>query len=184
MTCCCRATAASRGSSCRSRTRPRPSAPRASWRCRRCRRVCRYRSAPRRAAPVPPRRPPRPQARPWRFCTRPLSQGLSGAREPAWLALRAAVECRQYQPKMDQGENAMETKRDVERFIDEIKYGRLSRREIMRMMSAVGLAVAVMPHGRLGQADEGQPTIFTWPDYAKPALWNRYLSKYSPKPKS
>jgi len=78
----------------------------------------------------------------------------------------------------------METKRDVERFIDEIKYGRLSRREIMRMMSAVGLAVAVMPHGRLAQADEGQPTIFTWPDYDKPEMWTEYLSKYHAKPNS
>ena len=78
----------------------------------------------------------------------------------------------------------METKRDVEKFIDEIKYGRVSRREIMRMMAAAGLAVAVMPQGRLARADEGEPTIFTWPDYDKPEMWTEYLAKYHAKPNS
>ena len=70
----------------------------------------------------------------------------------------------------------METKRDVERFIDEIKYGRVSRREIMRRMAALGLAVAVMPQGRLAHADDGQPTIFTWTGYDVPDMWKETSS--------
>ena len=76
----------------------------------------------------------------------------------------------------------METKRDIERFIDEIKYGRLNRREIMRMMAAAGLAVAVMPIGRLARADESQPTCFTWSGYDAPEMWVEYKKKYNAAP--
>ncbi len=78
----------------------------------------------------------------------------------------------------------METKRDVERFIDQIKYGRVSRREIMRMMAAAGLAVALMPQGRLAHADDGQPTIFTWTGYDVPDMWKEYTAKYNANPNS
>jgi spermidine/putrescine transport system substrate-binding protein len=76
----------------------------------------------------------------------------------------------------------METKQDIVRFIDKIKYGRVSRREIMRMMSAAGLAVSLMPTGRLARADEGQPTVFTWPDYGAPEMWAEYKAKHNAAP--
>ncbi len=76
----------------------------------------------------------------------------------------------------------METKRDVEKFIDEIKYGRVSRREIMRMMTAAGLAVTLMPTGRLARADDGQPTVFTWTGYDAPDMWKDYKAKYNAAP--
>ena len=76
----------------------------------------------------------------------------------------------------------METKQDIVRFIDQIKYGRVSRREIMRMMAAAGLAVSLTPTGRLARADEGQPTVFTWTGYEAPEMWAAYKAKYNAAP--
>jgi hypothetical protein len=64
----------------------------------------------------------------------------------------------------DDGEAAtMETKRDIEKFIDEIKYGRMTRRKFARAMASVGLAVALMPTGRTkALAEDSGPTVFAW----------------------
>ena len=76
----------------------------------------------------------------------------------------------------------METKQDIVRFIDKIKYGRVSRREIMRMMASAGLAVSLTPTGRLARADDGQPTVFTWTGYEAPEMWAAYKAKYNAAP--
>lgn len=39
----------------------------------------------------------------------------------------------------------METKRDIERFIDEFKFGRLDRRTFNRGLASVGLGTVMMP---------------------------------------
>jgi spermidine/putrescine transport system substrate-binding protein len=77
----------------------------------------------------------------------------------------------------------METKRDIERFIDEIKYGRMTRRKFARAMASVGLAVALMPTGRArALADDSQPTVFTWTGYDAPDMYREYAKKYGKAP--
>lgn len=77
----------------------------------------------------------------------------------------------------------METKRDIERFIDQIKYGRITRREVMRTMASVGLATMLVPTGRRGAlADDSQPTCFTWAGYEVPEMHGEYIKKYGVSP--
>ncbi|MEX1108375.1 MAG: extracellular solute-binding protein [Dongiaceae bacterium] len=77
----------------------------------------------------------------------------------------------------------METKRDIERFIDEIKYGRLGRRDIMRIMASIGLASFILPTGRTAAlAQEEQPMLYTWAGYEVPEMHKEYFDKYGASP--
>lgn len=78
----------------------------------------------------------------------------------------------------------METKRDVERFIDEIKYGRVTRRDFKRAMASVGLATVILPMGRTrARADsDDHPLMFTWAGYEAPDMHAEYVAKYGESP--
>ncbi len=78
----------------------------------------------------------------------------------------------------------METKRDIERFIDEVKYGRVTRRDFKRAMASVGLATVILPTGRIGaRADsDDHPLLFTWAGYEAPEYNQEYLTKYGEAP--
>jgi spermidine/putrescine transport system substrate-binding protein len=77
----------------------------------------------------------------------------------------------------------MESKRDIERFIDEIKYGRMTRRKFKQAMASVGLATVMLPSGRIrgAKADE-ELTMFTWAGYEVPEMHQEYIAKYGSSP--
>jgi spermidine/putrescine transport system substrate-binding protein len=76
----------------------------------------------------------------------------------------------------------MESKRDVERLIDNWKLGRLNRRDVCRAMATVGLTTSLTPVGRaLAQTDE-DPVCFTWSGYEVPEMHQAYIDKYGNSP--
>ena len=78
----------------------------------------------------------------------------------------------------------MESKRDVERFLDSWKLGRLSRRDFKRGLASVGLGMTVAPlSSRLVRAaGEDDPTCFTWSGYEVPEMHQEYIDKYGESP--
>jgi len=77
----------------------------------------------------------------------------------------------------------METKRDVERFIDSIKFGRATRRDVARAFASVGLASVLVPTGRIGAARaDDHPMVFTWAGYDAPEMHAAYAAKYGASP--
>lgn len=78
----------------------------------------------------------------------------------------------------------MESKRDIQKFIDEIKYGRVTRRDFQRAMASVGLATATLPLGRakaIADTDD-HPLMFTWAGYEVPEMHQEYVAKYGDSP--
>lgn len=77
----------------------------------------------------------------------------------------------------------METKRDIERFIDKIKYGSITRRDVMRTFAAVGIASVLVPTGRhRALSDESQVTGFGWSGYEVPEMHKEYIAKNGAAP--
>ena len=76
----------------------------------------------------------------------------------------------------------METKQDIVRFIDEIKYGRLDRRQIMRIMAAAGIATVVVPTGRSARAQDDPLMLYTWAGYEVPEMHQEFIDKYGSSP--
>jgi spermidine/putrescine transport system substrate-binding protein len=78
----------------------------------------------------------------------------------------------------------METKRDIERFIDKIKYGSITRREVMQTFASVGIASVLVPTGRLrgALADDSQVTCFGWSGYEAPEMHKEYAAKNGGEP--
>ena len=78
----------------------------------------------------------------------------------------------------------MESRQDVERFVDRMKMGRLSRREFKAGLASVGLGMTVAPlsgHPALAQGDE-HPTCFTWATYDVPDMHQEYVDKHGASP--
>ena len=78
----------------------------------------------------------------------------------------------------------MESRHDVERFVDRMKMGKLSRREFKAGLASVGLGMTLAPlsgHPALAQGDE-HPTCFTWSGYEEPAMHQAYIDKYGGSP--
>ena len=79
----------------------------------------------------------------------------------------------------------MESKRDIERFIDDIKLRRIGRREVAKGLAAVGLttvAIPLMP--RVARAaKEDNPVCFTWAGYEVPEMHKEYTDKYGEEPR-
>lgn len=75
----------------------------------------------------------------------------------------------------------METKQDIVRFIDEIKYGRLDRRQIMRIMASAGIASFVFPTGR-AKAQDDPLMLYTWAGYEVPEMHQEFIDKYGSSP--
>ena len=77
----------------------------------------------------------------------------------------------------------METKRDVAKYFDDLKMGRLSRRDFNVGLASVGLASVLMPltSRRAISADE-HPTVYTWAGYEPPEMHQPYIKKYGASP--
>ena len=76
----------------------------------------------------------------------------------------------------------MESKRDIERFIDQIKYGRVTRRDFKRAMASVGLATVVLPTGRARAASPSDLMMFTWAGYEVPDMHAEFVAKHGESP--
>ena len=74
----------------------------------------------------------------------------------------------------------METKRDVQKFVDNMKMGRLTRREISKGLASVGLATVMMPYMQRPARAEGEdhPTLYTWGGFEVPEMQQSYVSKH------
>ena len=79
----------------------------------------------------------------------------------------------------------METKRDIERFIDDMKFGRLDRRSFNRGLASVGLGTVMMPlvPGTGLASPEEQPICYTWGTYEVPEMHQEYIDKYGESPR-
>lgn len=60
---------------------------------------------------------------------------------------------------------------------DDIALGRMTRRDLTKMMAAVGLSFAMMPVGRQARAAAGDLTYFTWSGYDLPEFFPSYVTK-------
>jgi len=78
----------------------------------------------------------------------------------------------------------MESKQDVAKFIDDLKMGRLSRRQFQAGLASVGLATVMIPPAmrRAGAAAEDHPTMYTWGGYEPPEMHQPYIDKYGEPP--
>lgn len=71
---------------------------------------------------------------------------------------------------------------DINAFKDRLAAGRLSRRELNRVLASVGLATVTVPLGsRVARADE-QASYFTWSGYDIPELFPEYIEKHGTAP--
>ena len=78
----------------------------------------------------------------------------------------------------------MESKRDVERFVDAMKFGRLSRRDFQKGLASVGLGMTMAPLASraVRAAGDEDVTCFTWSGYEDPAMHQEYIDKYGESP--
>ena len=78
----------------------------------------------------------------------------------------------------------MQSKRDVQKFIDDMKLGRLSRRDFHRGLASVGLALVATPlvSRPAFAAAEDHPTVYTWGGYEVPEMYGEYIAKYGEEP--
>lgn len=66
-------------------------------------------------------------------------------------------------------------------FLKAMKDGRMSRRDILQMLTAAGLTMTMMPVGRANAAD-GEVIYFTWEGYNDPGFHPGYTAKYNAEP--
>ena len=76
----------------------------------------------------------------------------------------------------------LESGRDVERFIDDMKRGRLTRRNFEAGLVAAGLGLAALPLARAGAAGGDHPTCFTWEWFKAPESHRSYIESYGGSP--
>ncbi|MDH3691420.1 MAG: extracellular solute-binding protein [Gammaproteobacteria bacterium] len=79
----------------------------------------------------------------------------------------------------------MESKREMQRFIDDMKRGRVSRRDFNRALAAVGLTTITMPllPRSVLAAPDDHPMCFTWATYDTPEMHQEYIDKYGESPR-
>nr|WP_298685362.1 extracellular solute-binding protein [uncultured Dongia sp.] len=70
---------------------------------------------------------------------------------------------------------------EAQEFLSAMKSGRMSRRDILQMLTAAGLTMTMMPVGRAKAAD-GEVIYFTWDSYNDPGFHPGYTSKYNAEP--
>ena len=75
-------------------------------------------------------------------------------------------------------------KRDVQKFIDDMKLGRLSRRDFNRGLASVGLGLVAAPLASRPAlaAAEDHPTVYTWGGYEVPEMHGAYIEKHGASP--
>ena len=78
----------------------------------------------------------------------------------------------------------MESKRDVQKFIDNMKMGRLTRRDFHKGLASVGLGMVAMPlmSGSAAAATDDHPTMYTWGGYEPPEMHGEYIRKHGESP--
>lgn len=78
----------------------------------------------------------------------------------------------------------MESKREVLKFVDDMKTGRLTRRDFHRGLASVGLAAIAMPilPRRSRAAADDHPTLYTWAGYEAPEMHTEYIEKHGASP--
>jgi spermidine/putrescine transport system substrate-binding protein len=60
---------------------------------------------------------------------------------------------------------------------------KISRRAFHRTLAGAGLGLVTMPLiSRVGRADAGQPTVFTWSGYEDEGFFKNYVDKYGQQP--
>jgi spermidine/putrescine transport system substrate-binding protein len=67
---------------------------------------------------------------------------------------------------------------------DDIARGRLSRRDLNKMLAAAGLALVAAPVGRAAKAAASDLVYFTWSDYDLPGFHPDYVKKHGGSPSS
>ncbi len=68
------------------------------------------------------------------------------------------------------------------RFLDLLAEGKLSRRDITKVLASVGIGMATMPLVRRPAAAAEEVTYFTWAGYEVPELHPSYVEKYGSSP--
>ena len=78
----------------------------------------------------------------------------------------------------------MESRREVLKFVDDMKMGRLTRRDFHRGLASVGLAAIAMPilPRRSRAAADDHPTLYTWAGYEVPEMHTEYTDKHGASP--
>ncbi len=71
---------------------------------------------------------------------------------------------------------------DTQKFIDDLKRGKMSRRQFHRGLAAFGLATVTMPLiPQIAKADD-HPTIFVWGGFEDPGFHQAYIDKHGDSP--
>ena len=70
---------------------------------------------------------------------------------------------------------------DSQDFLSAMKAGRMSRRDILQMLTAAGLTMTMLPVGR-AKAAYGEAIYFTWEGYNDPGFHPGYTAKHGAEP--
>ncbi len=70
---------------------------------------------------------------------------------------------------------------EANEFLNAMKSGRMSRRDILQMLTAAGLTMTMLPVGRAKAAD-GEVIYFTWEGYNDPGFHPGYTAKHNAEP--
>ena len=71
---------------------------------------------------------------------------------------------------------------DAKQFLRDLTDGKLSRRDVMTALSAVGVASVSVPMLRRPALADGDLTVFTWSGYELPEFYTAYTEKYGTDP--
>ncbi len=71
---------------------------------------------------------------------------------------------------------------DKHEFLDRLAEGRLSRREMVKVLGSAGLATVILPVAARRTLAEEQVTYFTWSGYDVPEMFPKYAEKYGTSP--
>ncbi len=74
---------------------------------------------------------------------------------------------------------------NINRFQDMLFSGRLTRREIKKILASMGIGTVVLPMigGTAAAVPEDQPLFFTWVGYDSPEFMVHYIEKYGEEPR-
>jgi spermidine/putrescine transport system substrate-binding protein len=70
---------------------------------------------------------------------------------------------------------------EAQDFLRAIKSGRMSRRDVLQMLTAAGVTMAMLPMGR-ANAQDGEAIYFTWEGYNDPGFHPGYTAKHNAEP--
>ena len=77
----------------------------------------------------------------------------------------------------------MKNKRDIEKFVDDYRGGKLTRRQFTQGLASVGLMSVMMPlTSRSAFAASEHPTLYTSGGYEVAEMHGEYIEKYGSSP--